>query len=971
MKRGQRLFASHLRIPSHVLQVLAALFILTLYIAPAHAAISFNGKLGSNSTTFPGTSGTQTGGVNSDNTASTCAAPKAFPGLASATGSRAYDAYTFTNPSSTTDACVTVTYTLTGTVGATDIFAVAYLSSFDPANVNQNYLADAGKILPASGAMQTFSFTLPAGQTVVLVIHAFNPMTSVGATYKVAVSGLPESLVVTSAADPGDGTCDVAGVGDGCTLREAIAAANTNANPNFTDTISFNIPGPGLHTITLASDLPDITQPVIIDGYAQPGASVNTLAQGDNAVLQIEISGDDNYDGLALRTDDSIVRGLVVNHIDGSGIVLTGSNNRVEGCFVGTNAAGTASASPSLIGGVSLSAGIAVGSSSSTEVNDNLIGGATPAARNIVSGNFFGVAIGALLGSGNKVQGNYIGTDKTGTVALGNLAGVALGGSNNCVVGGLNAGEGNLISGNNGTFNGIPIFPGTGVVIGEFLSGGGGDFPLTNSAIQGNLIGTDVTGALPLGNGNGIQVNNVTNFSLNNIIGGAAAGAGNTIAFNLGNGISISTGTGIQITRNRIYQNGTPGNIGLGIDLADGNGNNDGVTPNDFKDGDSGPNNLQNYPVLSDVVQNGGAPNLVGTFSSVPNNDFRLDFYSNDAADPSGFGEGQNFLGSVNVSTDFLGETSFSYSLSGVANNQFITATATNLLTKDTSEFSNALPVQFAGSLQFSAPNYSIGEGDGSATITVTRIGGNGAPVSVKYGTIDGTAKEDSDYTRTRGTLNFAAGQNSATFVVPITNDTAVESDETVVVSIGNASSGATLGTPRAATLKIVDNDTAAPGTATPVADNQSRTTPKNTPIQLTLTGTDSDTPQSGLTFQVVDGPQKGTLLGTAPSLVYSPFPDATGADSFTFTISDGTNKSNVATVSLQVLAGNTPPPSGTQAPVAQTQVVTTDFNTPLTIILSATDADTPVGSLTYRLVSPPAHWHVGRQRFQPDLHAE
>ena len=938
----------------HALQVLALLLALSWCAPQARAATMFSGKLGSNSTTFPGTSGTQTGGVNSDNTASTCAAPKAFPGLASATGSRAYDAYTFTNPSTTTDACVMVTYTLTGTVGATDIFAVAYLGSFDPANVNQNYLADAGKILSASGAMQTFSFTLPAGQTAVLVIHAFNPMTSVGATYKVAVSGLPETLVVTSTADPGDGTCDLAGVGDGCTLREAITAANTNANPGFADNISFDIPGPNVQTITLTSDLPDITEAVNIDGYTQPGASANTLAQGDDAVLQIEINGDGDYDGFNLRTDNSVIRGLVINRIDGNAIVLSGSNNRVEGCFIGTNAAGTEGNSFLLSGNQSTGVAI-VGSGSSLTVANNLIGGTAPAARNIISGNFYGVAIETFLGANNRVQGNYIGTDKTGTVAVGNFLGVGLGSGSDVVIGGLNAGEGNLISGNNGSFNGVPVFPGAGIAFGDFLGGGGGSL-VSNCAIQGNLIGTDVTGTLPLGNGVGVLVNSSSPFVVNNIIGGTAAGAGNTIAFNLGNGISISVGTGIQITRNRIYQNGSELSPALGINLVGGTEDVNGVTANDFRDTDSGANNLQNYPVLADVVQN----SLTGTFNSTPNRNFRLDFYANDAPDASGFGEGQTYLGSQNVGTDFLGDSSFSYSLNGVANNQFISATATDLLTNDTSEFSNALPVQFAGSLQFSAANYSIGEGGGSATITVTRSGGGSAPVSVKYGTIDGTAKEDSDYVRTRGTLNFAAGQNSATFTVPITDDTSVENDETVVVQIGDASSGATFGTNKAATLTIVDNDTNAPGTAKPVADNQSRTTPKNTPIQLTLTGTDSDTPQAGLTFQVVDGPQKGTLLGTAPNLVYSPFSEATGADSFTFTISDGTNKSNLATVSLQVLAGNTPPPSDTQAPVAQTQVLSTDFNTPLAIVLSATDADTPVANLTYRLVTSPAHGTLG-----------
>src|SRR2546421_9893280 len=86
------------------------------------------------------------------------------------------------------------------------------------------------------------------------------------------------TFIVNSTADPGTGVCDDAE----CTLREAIIAANAHAG---TDTIVFNIPGAGPHTIRPTSTLPGITSPVIIDGYTQPGASANTLKDSDNAVL--------------------------------------------------------------------------------------------------------------------------------------------------------------------------------------------------------------------------------------------------------------------------------------------------------------------------------------------------------------------------------------------------------------------------------------------------------------------------------------------------------------------------------------------------------------------------------------------------------------------------------------------------------------------------------------------------------------
>ena len=273
MNRGRKLFASQRRSEldskssakphfkprvaavksrGHALQVLALLamlFALALSVPQAHAVTTFSGTLGSNSATFPGTSGTQTGRIARRAPASTCAAPKEFPGLNATDGSRAYDAYTLTNPSST-DACTTVTYTLTGGGAGAGLLAVAYLNSFDPSNISTNYLADPGQsVSPGSDGPKTFSFKIPAGQTAVLVIHDFEVAGNVGATYDVTVAGLPESFVVTSTADPGNGTCTTADVADCCTLREAITAADANANPGVPDTISFNIPGDGVKTI--------------------------------------------------------------------------------------------------------------------------------------------------------------------------------------------------------------------------------------------------------------------------------------------------------------------------------------------------------------------------------------------------------------------------------------------------------------------------------------------------------------------------------------------------------------------------------------------------------------------------------------------------------------------------------------------------------------------------------------------------
>ena len=197
-----------------------------------------------------------------------------------------------------------------------------------------------------------------------------------------------------------------------------------------------------------------------------------------------------------------------------------------------------------------------------------------------------------------------------------------------------------------------------------------------NNTVQGNYIGTDYTGTQAIGNG----WCGVTVFCANNLIGGTDAGAGNLIANNGLSGIEVTfdSCTGNQILGNSIYQNGR-----LGIDL-----NNDGVTPNDIGDGDTGANNHQNFPVLDRVRTNGTQVRITGSLNSTPNTDFRIEFFANASPDPTGYGEGQRYLGYLNVRTDSSGNVTFSTTISAsVAAGEYITATATNLTTHDTSEF--------------------------------------------------------------------------------------------------------------------------------------------------------------------------------------------------------------------------------------------------------------------------------------------
>ena len=190
-------------------------------------------------------------------------------------------------------------------------------------------------------------------------------------------------------------------------LQQAITDANARTGK---DTIVFNISGVGPHKIRPSSTLPTITSPVMIDSYTQPGASPNTnpTGSGINAVLKIELDGRFVAgDGLYITAGNSTVRGLVINLFAGNGIRLeTNGSNVIEGNFIGTNVAGTVAAG-------NLDRGVFIQSGSNT------IGGTTPAARNLISGNDrWGMEI--RSGSANYVLGNLVGTDVTGTADLGN-----------------------------------------------------------------------------------------------------------------------------------------------------------------------------------------------------------------------------------------------------------------------------------------------------------------------------------------------------------------------------------------------------------------------------------------------------------------------------------------------------------------------------------------------------------------------
>ena len=435
------------------------------------------------------------------------------------------------------------------------------------------------------------------------------------------------SLAVTTTNNSGAGS-----------LRQAILNANSVTGTN---TITFNIPGGGVQTITPASAFPTITKPIIIDGWSQPGFAGSPLIELNGTNAGANISGLT----LGVGSSGSTLRGLVINRFSNEGVDIQSSNNVVVGNFLGTDPTG-------LINRGNANDGIEIANGA-----NNTIGGLTVAERNIISGNGLGIRIAGSSTAGNVIVGNFIGANADGVANLGNkfhgvffsslgIAGTTIGDPHNNRLGGTTAPEANLIV-NNGA------------------GGGGWD------------------------------------------------------------GVSLRSSAGIvanAILGNSIYANGD-----LGIDFG-----NDGVTANDAGDADTGPNNLQNFPVLTSAkIAAGNQVTVVGSLNSLATNYFRVEFFASTAADATGYGEGQRYLGFTNLTTAANGNVNFTAILSAPATaGEFISATATKCNSSfstftDTSEFASNVSAiwldDVATTLSGSASVYAAS--NFTYTITVANLG--------------------------------------------------------------------------------------------------------------------------------------------------------------------------------------------------------------------------------------------------------
>jgi len=324
-----------------------------------------------------------------------------------------------------------------------------------------------------------------------------------------------------------------------------------------------------------------------------------------------------------------------------TGLLISGSQNAVMGCVFNGNN----------------------GPGVEIDGDHNELGAAgTP---NEITGNAPGVLISANA-SNNTLQGNYIGVDANDGAAGNLTANVVIYGASN-IIGGSQASQGNVISG--GEDDGV------------LLSGSAA----ANNSLRNNKIGVNLSGVSGLGNVAGVRL---TNGAHDNTL------QENQIAYNRV-GIQVESGADNTLAANRIYDNSR-----LGIDL-----NPEGVTLNDTGDGDTGPNGLQNFPVLT-LAQVTANTRLQGLLDSQPNKTYTLHFYGSIVCDSSGYGEGQTYLGQASITTNSAGQGAFDVTVSGAAPvGGYAIATATDA-NGNTSEFGRCLPVVI-GSATFYVNTFS------------------------------------------------------------------------------------------------------------------------------------------------------------------------------------------------------------------------------------------------------------------------
>ncbi|HEV7242748.1 MAG TPA: Calx-beta domain-containing protein [Thermoanaerobaculia bacterium] len=537
--------------------------------------------------------------------------------------------------------------------------------------------------------------------------------------------------------------------------QPALAAVRTVTNTNDSgpgslrealsaaasgDRIEFSI-GSGPQTIKPQTALPTVVGAIVIDGRTQPGYTGKPIIEIDGSfVFPSWINGFD------LR--DAEVYGLVINNFS---IGMTLGKGAVYNCYFGLDVSGTI-AKPNYSYGL-----FVTGDPTTTTV----IGG--PGAN----GNYFVSSNTKLaVGTNVSVQGNVFGTNVTQTATLG-PSGPA------CDVWGDNVTVGGQVPNVfvNSQFGVLDTFR-------------------TNLRVEGNYIGTTpggVTGYMERGvmlhatSDTLVQGNIIKGPTLGVVVAGGSTHLRNKV---LGNSIQ-ATFMGIEVENARPFPYGDP-------------------TPNDPGDVDIGPNNFINYPVIASSTTSNGQTTITGTLATLPNTTQRVELFASSACAGSGYGPGETFIDSFDLTTDGSGAASFTRMVSALSNGTVITATATSD-SEGTSEFSPCIANVVPGTFSFQGTAAAVAEG-AATLVTVNRVDGTFGEVTVSFAVTGGTASA-TDFTGANGTLTFAAGETSKSFSVQSTNDSTYEADETIRISLTGATAGAAIGSPSTTTLTIDDDD--------------------------------------------------------------------------------------------------------------------------------------------------------------------
>jgi uncharacterized repeat protein (TIGR01451 family) len=393
----------------------------------------------------------------------------------------------------------------------------------------------------------------------------------------------------------------------------------------------------------------------LISGNGLDGIAISGKESAYN-VIQGNLIGTDTSGAVALKNGEGI-KGNGVSVTSAKNVVIGGSTvaagNIIVGYdagvyFLGADSNRIAGNRIGLEGNVEGAYyGVRLASS-----NDNIVGGSAGDGNIIIGNTSRGIAL--EESDANAVWGNLIGVTAKGTLVPGHaVAAVELSSSSKNFIGGSLAGQGNLIAGS-GHY---------GVSINQSDS----------NLVAMNAIGTDAAGTALLGN----EVDGIiVSYSSGNVIGGE--GLGNLIANNRNAAIGVDYSVATVISANAIYDNG------FGIDLKE---KKDRVAMNDTLDADTGPNELQNYPTISDAYA-GAQTRVSGVLNSAANGTYTLQFFASPSCDTSGYGQGRRYLGSAACATDAKGIASFAVTLpSPSADGESITATAIDAR-GNTSEFS-------------------------------------------------------------------------------------------------------------------------------------------------------------------------------------------------------------------------------------------------------------------------------------------